>query len=441
MKKTSISLLTVLFICILVCILPVAGDDTTPPTTVSTYPADGDVHIPIDISAITITFNEPIQWDPNTMSVHLYDWGWNDVPIGDISEDVNTLIIHAPASPTPWLENWVWSPYFTGIYDVQVYGVKDLAGNVMEPSSSSIHFYTVPYDTTPPSVISTSPTAGASNIAQDVIITAVMSKEINKCTGSVEMVDSNNYPVALLGSRCYDTTDYTTLVITPAASLNAGESYTVTIKEIEDTYKYIMETPYSWSFTVVGPPNVISTYPANGASNVPANVIITATMDKTINLCIGTVEMVDSNNNPVALLYPDHYFHSADYIHLEIKPVAPLVLGETYTVTIQGLDHQGIVMETPYSWSFTVKTSAETAQDLSTQVDGLGLPKGIEKGLLAKLDTAGKKITQEQYTPARNTLNAFINEINAQRRKALTMAQADELIATAQRIINSIPGK
>ncbi len=359
MKKTSISLLTVLFICIFVCILPVAGDDTTPPTIVSTYPADGDVHIPIDISAITITFNEPIQWDPNTMSVHLYDWRWNDVPIGDISVDVNMLIIHAPASPTPWLENWVWAPDFTGIYDVQVYGVKDLAGNVMEPSSSSVHFYTVPYDTTPPNVISTSPTAGASNIAQDVIITAVMSKKIDKCTGSVEMVDSNNKPVALLGFRGYDTTDYTTLVITPAASLNAGESYTVTIKEINDTYQYMMEIPYSWSFTVVGPPNVISTYPANGVSNVPANVIITATMDKTINLCIGTVEMVDSNNNPVALLYPSHYFHSDDYIHLEIKPVAPLVLGETYTVTIQGLDHKGIVMDTPYNWSFTVKTSAE----------------------------------------------------------------------------------
>jgi hypothetical protein len=79
-------------------------------------------------------------------------------------------------------------------------------------------------------------------------------------------------------------------------------------------------------------------------------------------------------------------------------------------------------------------------QELITKVNGLGLPKGIERGLLAKLDVAEKKIIQEQYTPARNTLNAFINEVNAQRGKALTGTQADELITNAQQIINAIPG-
>jgi len=82
-----------------------------------------------------------------------------------------------------------------------------------------------------------------------------------------------------------------------------------------------------------------------------------------------------------------------------------------------------------------------TVHDLINNVDELGLPNGIEQGLLAKLDTAEKKIAQEQYTPGRNTLNAFINQVNAQRGKALTGTQADELIVIAQEIINSIPGK
>jgi len=89
-------------------------------------------------------------------------------------------------------------------------------------------------------------------------------------------------------------------------------------------------------------------------------------------------------------------------------------------------------------WVFT---PVEAVLDLITKVDGIGLPKGVEQSLLAKLNVAEKKITQKQYTPARNTLNAFINEVNAQRGKALTTAQANELIATAQRIIKSIPGK
>jgi len=90
------------------------------------------------------------------------------------------------------------------------------------------------------------------------------------------------------------------------------------------------------------------------------------------------------------------------------------------------------------SWS---TAATPTVLDLVIKVEGLDLPKGIEQGLSAKLDTTQKKITQEQYTPARNTLKAFINQVTAQRGKALTTAQADDLIATAQKIINSIPGK
>jgi hypothetical protein len=83
----------------------------------------------------------------------------------------------------------------------------------------------------------------------------------------------------------------------------------------------------------------------------------------------------------------------------------------------------------------------QPVQGLRIKVYELSLPSGIENGFIAKLKAAEKKITQEQYTPARNTLNAFINQVNAQRGKALTGTQADELIAIAQRIINSIPGK
>jgi hypothetical protein len=70
-----------------------------------------------------------------------------------------------------------------------------------------------------------------------------------------------------------------------------------------------------------------------------------------------------------------------------------------------------------------------------------GLPSDIEKGLIDKLTAAKTQIMQNKYTPARNVLNAFINQVNAQRGKVLTTAQTNELIATAERIINSIPGK
>ena len=110
-----------------------------------------------------------------------------------------------------------------------------------------------------------------------------------------------------------------------------------------------------------------------------------------------------------------------------------------YTVTLTVTDNEGLTgLDTSV---ITVKTSAETLQDLIYYLDGIGLPSGIENGLMEKLTNAEKKITQEQYTPAGNLLNAFINQVNSQRGKTLTSIQADELITRAQQIINSLPGK
>ena len=130
-----------------------------------------------------------------------------------------------------------------------------------------------------------------------------------------------------------------------------------------------------------------------------------------------------------------------DGTHSSLQQPVHLYASEgTYTVnlTVSGPSGSDSEVKTNY---ITVKTPAQAVQDLIIKVDGLGLPKGIEQSLLAKLDVAQKKITKEQYTPARNTLNAFINEVNAQRGKTVTVSQANELIAIAQRIINSIPGK
>jgi hypothetical protein len=75
------------------------------------------------------------------------------------------------------------------------------------------------------------------------------------CSGSVEIVDSDGDTVALQGADAphgYDTDDYLNLVITPEDPLTIGETYTVTIQDIEDSYHYVMDT-YTWSFTVGDP--------------------------------------------------------------------------------------------------------------------------------------------------------------------------------------------
>jgi parallel beta-helix repeat protein len=83
-------------------------------------------------------------------------------------------------------------------------------------------------------------------------------------------------------------------------------------------------------------------------------------------------------------------------------------------------------------------TRVEAVQDLITKVDDFRLQAGIENSLIAKLTTAQSQIERMKYTPAIQVLEAFIHQVEAQRGKAISTAQADDLIVTAQRIVSSL---
>jgi hypothetical protein len=90
-------------------------------------------------------------------------------------------------------------------------------------------------------------------------------------------------------------------------------------------------------------------------------------------------------------------------------------------------------------------TPGELLEGLVRRVVGLGLPAGIERSLLAKIDQAGipqgsvalarSKAGQPTKQNAVNVLRAFINEVRAQRGKKIMLADADWLIARAEKII------
>jgi len=272
--------------------MPVAGEPDNKLAIVTTNPVGGTYGVPAGISEITVTFNEPIYYDPTTsehVQIFSYPVGQSEteLPIGVISvRDGNTLVISAPQ--TPWLTGYMY-------YKVHIIRVRGMDGDWMP------------------------------------------------------------------GGYYYDF-NFKTASTDPA-------------------------------------PTVVSTYPAADESNIPADVTITAIMNEEINICVGTVQMLDSKNNPVALLYSDQYFQSADHIHLEIKPVAPLILGEKYTVTIQGLDHQDIVMEKPFSWSFSTATSPPTTE-ISFSGDGphCGWYKTDVVVTLTATDHSGSGIEKTQYS-------------------------------------------
>jgi hypothetical protein len=102
-------------------------------------------------------------------------------------------------------------------------------------------------------------------------------------------------------------------------------------------------------------------------------------------------------------------------------------------------DEDGIPIVDMGAYEYRPPTPAELVAELLEGVGGLELPRGIANSLLAKLDTALQKLedaNEKNDVAAINSLQAFINAIEAQRGKKIPEADADALIAAAQEIID-----
>jgi hypothetical protein len=87
-------------------------------------------------------------------------------------------------------------------------------------------------------------------------------------------------------------------------------------------------------------------------------------------------------------------------------------------------------------FSVKVLTVSELIQSTIDKVISFTLPQGTTNSLVQKLANAQNALSKGQTGNVVNKLEAFANEVEAQRRKALTTEQADELIACIQVILD-----
>jgi hypothetical protein len=80
----------------------------------------------------------------------------------------------------------------------------------------------------------------------------------------------------------------------------------------------------------------------------------------------------------------------------------------------------------------------DSVQALEATTRRHALPKGIEQSLLAKLQAAEKAFAQGQAVAAVHQLQAFLNEVEAQRGQQLTDQQADRLSRQAELILSCV---
>lgn len=91
-----------------------------------------------------------------------------------------------------------------------------------------------------------------------------------------------------------------------------------------------------------------------------------------------------------------------------------------------------------FQWEQLLPTPEDFINDLLSFVDGLGLPEGLENSLNSSLNNAKNSLQNGNNGAAINKLEAFINKVEAQSGKEIDAADADDLIADAQAIIDAI---
>lgn len=348
--------------------------DRTPPTVLTTDPADDAVDVPLD-RRITVRFSEPV--DPALLSpgsFELIEW-WDGNPqgsplAGTLDTSGNPAIVFIPAAP-----------FEVGdVYRFTVKaGVRDLAGNALASD------YVIVFDAawvTPgqaPAVAAAMPAAGATGVPTDTAVALVFSKRmaqssvVSPTTVSVYPGTDSASPVAM--NR--DATRDPIFTFKPQQPLAANTLYTIKVKSgstgAKDEQGNGLSQDFLATFTTGAGPDtgaleVVSVDPAPGASGVSAVPSVTVTFNKPVNPAKLFLASTGTAGTFALSRYADGSFPEAgtlDFsanpaVKFTLDPASTLDLSRDYHVRVAGgatgaKSLSGAAMTASYTSSFTTK--------------------------------------------------------------------------------------
>ena len=301
-----------------------AGADITQPTVVSTSVSNGETNVPVN-STIVFQFSKPM--DSRTLTgtnFYVYDNSLGYIAVTySYSADGLTATM-TPTSPLPVGRS----------IQIGARSAQDMAGNTIV--GFSINFTTAfAPNSTPPTVVDTTPKAGATGIPTNATIQILFSESVQATTlSSVHLLlggtSGTPQPATLAVSN-----GNSTLTLTPATLLTPNMQYTISIAGVADTAGNVMAGTVTRSFTS-GPgadlisPSIISSSPTGGQTNVPTNAVIHVSFSEPIDQLSLTSANFTLYNYAQARGLPATVTVNPNGLSATLVPVSPLLPNNQY---------------------------------------------------------------------------------------------------------------
>lgn len=192
------------------------------PTVISTAPVDGAQNIAIN-SSVKASFSEAMSSSTITFTLKQ---GTTSIPGNILYSDADATVTFTPSASL--------APNTT--YTATVNGAN-LTGNTLASPYSWSFTTASALDTTPPTVVSTTPTDGATGVPVTTTLSVTFSEPMLPFSfGTVDGVPGTvSWPTA------------STVIFTPGSNLKSGTTYTFTISAYDMAGNAM--APYTWKFT------------------------------------------------------------------------------------------------------------------------------------------------------------------------------------------------
>jgi hypothetical protein len=214
-----------------------------------------------------------------------------------------------------------------------------------------------------PTVQSTDPANLATGVPRNKVIIITFNEKMDPATITQQSFILSQGATKIAGTLMYDGTT-PTMSFAPTVYLTANTTYTGRVTSaVKDLMGNALQTDYLWTFTTgviikldTDPPTVVITDPANNATGVVLNKIITAKFSEQMNPWTINSSSFLIKQGGTAIAGTVTYNGITAYF----TPAANLLPGATYmaTITTAAKDFDGNSLSNDYTWSFS--TSAST---------------------------------------------------------------------------------